>query len=230
MPSPDFVADPILTQTGISSVCGLNVAAAWPLLPEFRPAYEDMEAKLRALDDGLYVYPFVQTHITIATARSFKSHINPSAQAVAELAAAGERLGSFVAAIAADMAPVALEVGAPVLDRAAAYLPIENPGGEIASLRRAIADFCGEGVRVPAIIHSTILRFRRVPKDPQEFAHRFQEIAADVRFGPAMISRLLVTLETEPYMQRGTIVRAVELASAESSNAARSSGSRASES
>jgi hypothetical protein len=206
-----FAADPLLTEAD-APVFGLNVAFAWPLPAEFRAAYDEMYGRLAALDPGVYVYPHAQTHVTVATVVSFKEHSQPTPAETA-------RLRDLVPAIARSLeracdrvAPFAIEIGAPVLVRTAAFLPILNRGGEVRRLRQVLIDEL-RGVeptlatlKLPNAVHSTVLRFRQPPAEPNTFVERFRDIARGVTFGKATVDELLVTTETKPYMRDGEIV------------------------
>jgi hypothetical protein len=196
---------------------GLNIAVAWPLPPTMEATYRDFETRAAALDLGAYLYPFTTTHVTVLTAVSFKRYPDPSSQTIQAIDAAAADLGNFLARMASDVAPFILEVGSPVLARAAAFLPMKNDGGEIARLRERALAFCRAAggpladASAPRAIHSTVLRFREPPRDPARFVRGFDLIARALHFGTMSIDRLLVTLETKPYMRAGRIVRAVTL-------------------
>jgi hypothetical protein len=211
-----FVGDPLLADLH-AEFFGLNVAFAWPLPAPLRASYEAMQARLAALDPAAYVYPYAETHVTVATLVNFKQHPSPSP---------GERrrLFDLIPTIAAALdgacegvAPFPIEIGPPVLVRTAAFLPVLNPGGEVRRIREALAaalrrvDPALAELKVPTAVHSTVLRFRRPPADPAAFTARFLEIAKLVRLGPATVDAMLVTTETKAYMLEGEVVHHASL-------------------
>ena len=92
-----------------SNVYGLNITIAWPLPSQYRTAYEEMAQHVAALDRGLYVYPFAQTHVTVITAVSFKHQINPCAGVIRLITDAAERLGDFVRLTTHSITPFVID-------------------------------------------------------------------------------------------------------------------------
>jgi hypothetical protein len=207
--------DPLVGEHADRPYAGLNLAVAWPLSQDIEPAYLEFETCTRALDEGVYVYPFATTHVTVLTAVNFKLHPDPSPEFLRRLEAAAAALGDFVRDATSDMAPFALDIGPPVLARAAAFLPIRNPTGEIDRIRESALAFCRSaggilaGASAPTTIHSTILRFRDTPRDAIAFARAFAEVAHSFPPGRMLVDRLLVTYETKPYMRAGSIERCI---------------------
>jgi hypothetical protein len=205
-----FTSDPLLDRLD-TPVLGFNVAVHWPLPEAFAAEYEGLRADLAALDDGVYVYPLAQTHVTLATLVSFKRYENPTAEDRRRLRDLLPYLVGVLEHESAGLRPFVLEIGAPVLVRTAAFLPLLNPGGEVARLRGRLAERLRGGdaelahAAFPRGIHSTILRFRRPPRAPERFQKDFIERAQRVRFGPTTIDTLLLTSETRPYMVSGAI-------------------------
>jgi hypothetical protein len=162
------------------------------------------------------VYPFAATHVTVLTAVSFKQYPDPGADLVAEVEQAADRLGAWLVDAVRDLPKFTLDFGPPVLAPAAAFIPIRNPTGEIARVRERALSFCRQSAGIlsaasaPRRVHSTILRFPEPPPDPLAFARAFDAIEARP-LGRTLIDRILVTLETKPYMRAGRITRAVEL-------------------
>jgi hypothetical protein len=211
-----FAADPLLAALE-APVFGLNVAFGWPLPAAVRAAYEAVYARLAALDPAAYVYPHAQTHVTVATLVNFKQHPNPTGTETRYLLGLVPAIARALHHACAGLAPFAIEIGPPVLVRAAAFLPILNPGGEVRRIRQVLAEEL-RGVdpelsplKLPNAVHSTVMRFRRPPSDPDAFVAGFLEIARGVRFGAATIDELLVTTETKPYMRGGKIVARTSL-------------------
>jgi hypothetical protein len=198
-------------------VCGLDITVAWPLPIEPPAMYEEFAQKIAQLDAGVYVYPLAQTHITVLTAINFKSEIDPSQSRVRIIEDAAERLAGFLEALAETLRPFLITIGMPVLSAHAGYVPIQNPTGEIVRIRRAALQFCRQAgepltrAQAPAIIHLTVLRFRRPLADAGQFACAFRRIAEDVAFSSARLDEILVTLETQPYMREGRVLRRIRL-------------------
>jgi hypothetical protein len=207
-------ADPVVGRLE-APVLGLNVAFAWPLPAAFHGEYERLHAALAALDPGVYVYPYERTHVTVSTLVSFRRFPDPSPAQEAALAALLPGIAEALDAAARGVGEIAIDVGPPVLVRPAAFLPILNPGGEVRRIRERLRESLGGvpdlDLSMPAAVHSTVLRFRQAPADAQAFRERFHEIAAGVRFGPALVRELLVTTETRPYMAGGAIVHRTTL-------------------
>jgi hypothetical protein len=213
-----FERDPLASEHADRRHYGLNITIAWPLPRELERTYGEFERHVRALDPGLYVYPFANTHITVVTAVSFKKYPEPSVEQIRDIDRAAEELGQFVVDNTSDIRPFSLETGTPVLASAAAYIPMQNPTGEIARIRERCLAFCRAkgGVMADAsapesMVHSTILRFRESPAAELTFADAFDAIAKRLDLGRIAIDRLLVTLETKPYMREGRVARSVEL-------------------
>jgi hypothetical protein len=174
-----------------------------------------MRAAIEALDPGVYVYPFTQTHVTLATLVSFKEHLSPSP-------AEGERIRGLAAPVASVLDRVRppdfeIDFGSPVLVRAAAFLPARNPTGEIRAVRRGLEDALRGAeselgsLRLPQAVHATILRFRTPPRNPEAFRDAFEAVAAAARFGTVRVPEILITTETRPYMRSGEIVHRTRL-------------------
>jgi hypothetical protein len=157
--------------------------------------------------------------VTVLTAINFKQHPNPDPALVREVDDAARALADFLTAATHDIETFTLDVGAPVLTSAAAFLPIRNDTGEIARIRERALAFCRrEGgllanASVPRAIHSTVLRFRDPPRDAAVFERAFDSIARSLHFGTMTIDRLLVTLETKPYMRDGRVAHEVRIGS-----------------
>jgi hypothetical protein len=195
------------------AVLGLNLAFAWPLPASLRVAYEALAARLAALDPGVYVYPYATTHVTVATLVSFKDHADPGGAEEARILGLVPEIARRLEPAAARIGRFDIEVGAPVLVEEAAFLPIQNPGGEVAHVRArlgvALRDLCTP--RIPQAIHSTVLRFRRAPAEPARFRAAFDEVARMAPLGRARIEELLITTETRPYMAAGAIAHRFSL-------------------
>jgi hypothetical protein len=212
-----FQEDPLVGAEGARRFAGLNITLAWPLPAPFRSEYEALAADLRGLDPGLYVYPYATTHVTVVTAVSFKRHVDPAPELETAVNDAASALGVFLSEAAAVMSPFVIDVGFPVLARAAAFLPILNPTGEVVRLRREALALCRKtgGIMAdavaPGVIHSTILRFRERPRDAAAFCSAFDRITSRFTLGKAIIDELVVTLEPKPYMRDGRATHRVRL-------------------
>jgi hypothetical protein len=212
-----FERDPLVGEHADRMHYGLNITVAWPLGATIDAAYRAFEKRVALLDSGTYVYPLATTHITVLTAVSFKRYPDPSSQTIRAIDAAAGRLDAFLAGDARDIGPFTLEIGPPVLARGAAFLPMKNATGEISRVRERALAFCRAAGGVladasaPRAIHSTVLRFREQPRDPIAFARAFDAIARTLHFGSMTIDRLLVTLETKPYMRAGRVMDTVAL-------------------
>jgi len=202
-------ADPFVVDGPRVPTWGLNLAVGWPL-PVDRGAYGALAGGLAALDPGLYVYPHAQTHVTVLTLVSFKEHVSPSAAEIAGLAALIPLVNAVVDPIARAFGPIALEIGAPVLARRAAFFPIADPAGALARLRQQVLSAlraCSrrfDRCQPPRAVHSTVARFRAAPAPA--FERRFDEWARDRALGSVRVDALLMTTETLPYMRAGEIV------------------------
>ena len=212
-----FRRDPLVGEHADRRHHGVNIAIAWPLPNEALGAYREFERRVSALHPGLYVYPFATTHVTLLTAVNFRSYPEPGDAQVHDIDRAAEKLARFVAENTNDLQPFSLETDSPVLASAAAFVPMANPTGEIARIRERALAFCwAQGgvlahASAPETVHSTVLRFRDPPPDAIAFANAFDEIAANIDFGRLPIDRILVTLETKPYMREGRLARSIEL-------------------
>jgi hypothetical protein len=212
-----FEADELLAANSDERpACGLDIIVGWPLPIERRP-YDDLAERISSLDQGVYVYPFEQTHITVLTAVNFKRALDLTHGRIRVVEDAAKNLSEFVEDLGRRINPFAISIGRPVLSSRAAFLPIVNPKGEIEAIRRAALAYClGAGgllsqAQAPTIIHSTILRFRRPPQNPVKFASRFREIGDGTALGSGTICAVVVALEIQPYMRRGTVMQVVPL-------------------
>ena len=189
-------------------VLGLNAALHWPLPAALREAYERLYAQLLRIAPGAYVYPHAQTHVTVATLVSFKRHERPPESTRDAIHARLPRLAQLLDDAARRLSAFEIDIGPPVLVRSAAFLPILNPSGEIAAVRRHLADaLAGDAdLQIPQALHSTILRFREPPADVDAFLAAFDDVAREARLGRTLVDEILITTETHPYMMAGRIV------------------------
>jgi hypothetical protein len=220
-----FIEDPFLAGDPDAPVFGFNLACAWPFPPAAADWYRPLAERLATLDQGVYVYPERETHITIVTFVNFSMHARPDATRLA-------RLQSLIDSVLALLRPLLkgpafdLRLGAPALTRKAAILPISDPGDAIARIRHTVlsalaadtalqGELAREGLNVPAIIHGTIMRFKSRPANVPRFLADFDHAAAAVKPFPLAVDGLLLTTETKPYMRAGRIVHRFPLAPAD---------------
>jgi hypothetical protein len=218
-----LVADKFLDSNPDVPTFGMNLACAWPFPAAWRESYEEMARKLSALGPEVYVYPFPCTHITLVTLVNFARLIRPGAELVETLKAGIPEILATLSPLFAEHSPerirsFVLEPQSPVLARGAGLLPMHNPDGEVARLRRRATELIQAneplhrelmecGFNVPGIIHSTVLRFIRPPADLEKLLSKFDEIAAESKFPTLKVSEVLLTSETKPYMRGGEVLR-----------------------
>jgi hypothetical protein len=223
-----LIADEFLATNPDCPVFGINLACAYPFPATAEPSYTAMAARLADLDEGVYVYPLWETHITIVTFLSFRLHQYPSAKQMEELRSC---IGPIVEVMnvlfdTERFEPFRLEFQPPVLTRKAAILPVANPSGEIARLRQRAGQLLEGhrelhkkllhgGLNVPGIIHSTIMRLKKAPRDLSRFVAGFDAVAVDTAPFALTVREIFLTVETKPYMRGGEVVRRFPLAGAQ---------------
>jgi hypothetical protein len=210
------VVDSFLAADPEAPVFGFNLACAWPFPPAAARCYRPIAERLAALDPAVYVYPEWETHVTIMTFVNFSLHRRPEPERLAQLQSLLKPVHALLRPLLARPA-FELVLGAPVLTRKAAILPISDATGAIARIRQSIvaalaadkalhAELLRGGLNVPGIIHSTIMRFRSEPRDLAKLLAEFDQAAATAEPFPLFIDELLLTTETKPYMRAGEIV------------------------
>jgi hypothetical protein len=205
-------------------VYGINIACGWPLPETVKKDYELLCRNLIEFESGYaYIYPYHQTHITIATIVDFRAHISPSSEEVNAVNDFIPLIEKSTSSIIEDFrkrfGSIKLKFEQAYLSSAAGYLRIQNPGNEIKYLRselgRAIASLADDdprnksmlsGFNLPDIVHSTFLRFIRIPEDFNAFRKSFDAATAKIGFGNAEIDEILLTSETKPYMLEGHVI------------------------
>jgi len=209
-----------------AEVLGLNISCAWPLPANLKSRYNQLYQDLLYLDgkyERFYIYPYEQTHITIATLVNFKQHRKPDKAEVKEIMTLAPDIDRDINLLlfgdaANRVKPFAIEFGPLILSRDAGYVLIKNPGGEIAQFRYKLKNLLEKKylhrdskfrklVRkfsIPNITHSTIVRFKNNFVGGQEFAGRFISLRDINRLGKAKIDEFLLTYETQPYMGKGS--------------------------
>jgi len=224
---PGARVDAWLLEAADRPVLGLNLACAWPFPEELRAAYEQWTKELSRLDAGAWLYPFAQTHVTLATLLSFARFPHPGPAQSQTVASVARRCGEAWERWrkkdeGATIRPFELHFAGLRLASAAAFLEWRNPSGEVELIRRFAADWARSdaglwevllagGFTVPRIIHSTVLRFRALPSNFGAFRAGFDRIARQTEFRPLRVSALLLTAETEPYMRAGRALHQLAL-------------------
>jgi hypothetical protein len=174
---------------------------------------------LNTLGPEVYVYPRRATHITLVTFVSFAKHVQPSPETDFGLRALSVDLSETLKPLfnprtkepiqKFQLQPQRLQLG-----RAAAFLPMTNADGHVQRLRAEVVrclqtneplyrELMTRGFKVPGIIHSTMMRFIKPPRDVAKFAAAFDVIAAENHFPPLEIDEVFVTYEAKPYMRGG---------------------------
>lgn len=212
-----FVADSFLAVNPDAPVFGVNLACLYPFPLEVRTIYETLTERLTAIDPGVYVYPFWETHVTIATFINFGQQQSPSPQRLAELENLMRRIVTRIEPEFSSRKAFNLWIEQPILSRKAAILPLSDPSDAITEIRNGIAEslssvpelktqLTGLGLNIPPIVHSTIMRFKEAPDDINAFVEKFDEISRSVSRIPMRVTELYITTETKPYMRQGEII------------------------
>jgi len=210
------VADELLATDPDCPVFGFNLACAYPFSDSALQSYRPLAERLAVLDPEVYVYPEWKTHVTIITLASFSLHKRPGPELRAQLQSLMNPVVELIRPLLKFPA-FELVLGPPVLTRKAAILPIADATGTIARVRQTVrtalaadktlhAELERNGLNVPAIIHSTILRFKKQPVNLTRFLADFDAVAATIPPFAIPIHELLLTTETKPYMRAGEIV------------------------
>jgi hypothetical protein len=219
-----LVVDELLSSDPDAPVFGFNLACAYPFPAATANAYRQIAERLGALDAAVYVYPEWETHVTIVTFVNFSLHRRIESGRLAQL----ESLINPVTQLIRPLLKVAafeLTLGPPVLTRKAAILPISDERGAIASIRQTVrtafatdkklhAELERNGLNVPGIVHSTIMRFKSQPANLNKFLSDFDALAAPMQPFSFIVDELLLTTETKPYMREGEVVHRFPLAHA----------------
>jgi hypothetical protein len=215
--------DELLRDDPDCPVFGLNLACAYPFPEVAAQFYRPIAARLAALDPVVYVYPDWETHITIVTFVNFSMNRRPDTALREQLELLLEPVIKILRTTLQSARPFHLTIGAPVLTPKAAILPISDTSGEIGRVRRNVlnalkanTELYGKlsraGLNVPGIVHSTVMRFTSAPKNYAKFVADFAEVSQFVIPVEFVVSELLLTTETKPYMREGTVVRRFPLA------------------
>ena len=208
-----FCGDELLATEPDMPTFGLNLACAWPFPDSLRNGHGQLADLLAQLGPDVYVYPYEQTHVTIATLVNFKNHKHPSKAELSTLRQMAEVLIPRIAAVleGAQGSPfrrLELDFREPVLERSAAMVLIEDLSEQVERMRTAMEDglrgIPGVEFNAPTILHATVMRFLRPPPDRAAFIAAFDRGPRSCRLGRAFIDRLFLTAETSPYMRSGS--------------------------
>jgi hypothetical protein len=216
------VVDTLLATNPDAAVFGFNLACAWPFPALAARFYRPLAEGLAKLDPAVYIYPEWETHVTILTFVNFSLHNRPNPERLAQLQSLLDQVRALLLPLLNGPA-FELILGAPVLTRKAAILPISDASGAIARIRQTVttaldadkglhSELTRAGLNVPGIIHSTVMRFKSQPRDLPKFLADFDQVAATAKSFPLAIDELLLTTETKPYMRAGDIVGRFPLA------------------
>jgi hypothetical protein len=217
-----LVVDALLAADPDGPVFGFNLACAFPFPAPAARLYRPIAERLSALDPAVYVYPEWETHVTIVTFVSFSLHRRGEPERLAQLQSLIHPVRELIRPLLEGPA-FELVLGAPVLTRKAAILPISDATGAIARIRQSVrsalaadkalhAELVHGGLNVPGIIHSTIMRFKSEPANLPKFLADFDQAAAAAESITLAIDELLLTTETKPYMRAGEVVHRFPLA------------------
>ena len=217
--------DALLVTDPDGPVFGFNLACAWPFPAPATRFYRPVAERLAALDPAVYVYPERATHLTIVTFINFTRHRRIEPERLAQVQSLVNPVRELIRPLLEERA-FELVLGAPVLTRKAAILPISDPSGAIMRLRQSVraalaaekaleAELLCGGLNVPGIIHSTIMRFKSEPANLARFLADFEAVAASVEPFSLAIDELLLTTETKPYMREGEIIQRFPLSRSE---------------
>jgi hypothetical protein len=208
-----FETDKFLSRWPDVSVFGLNLAIGWPLPRRVEKRYQMLAQGLSSIDPCLSVYPYRNTHITVATLVSFKNHENPSRQERRNIKTLAQKVAQRISELfehhsGGRLKSFEIVIGEPILSRNAIFLPILNPTHEIDFIRRVarqeLNELLDDDFRIPDGIHCTIARFRSQPaKSVPDFFQAFDQVATQFSLGRARIREFLLTTETKPYMRAG---------------------------
>ena len=211
-----FEVDDLLHDNPDCPVYGLNINCAWPIPENLKKAYEELRKELSCFGDDVYVYPHEETHITIMTLVNFKNHKNPSIEEIEEIKNLTPEITKIISDVLHNdlkdkIKPFKIKIDSPELARGAAFLPISNPTGEIFLLRNAITPILENKLSLKItynkdFVHSTIMRFLKLPTDTEKFVNKFKAIAKNNPLGSTTIDEILLTAETRPYMRAGEIL------------------------
>ena len=209
-----LVPDQFLNSDSDVPTFGVNLACAWPFPEAWRGPHAELTARLAECGRWLYVYPHAFTHITLVTFMTFSRHVRPSESECNELAELTDRAIAVIEPVLAEAKVFELHPQVPVLSKAAAFLPFQNPDGLVLRLRRSVLGalqrdellhrhLVAHGLNIPGIIHSTLARFINPPLDVEPFVNCFEAAAEAVKFPPLRIKEICLTEETRPYMRGG---------------------------
>lgn len=208
--------DPFLTENIDQPVFGLNLALCWPFPLKTRKAYEQIAREIKLLGPEVYVYPYHQTHITLMTIIDFKKYLNPRKDKIIAFKEIAAELYELLIPIVQTTSQFKISLDSLELSQNAGFLQSQEPRKSVVKLRAAIENALIESElsiipKIPNIVHSTILRFKSVPSNPSNFLFDFNSIKRNSKIAEILISELLITSETKPYMRDGEILYRISL-------------------
>jgi hypothetical protein len=190
----------------------------YPFPEVARQIYEELYAELSELNPSVYVYPFWETHVTIATLVNFTRQISPTVESIHALKNLISEIASALApALKEPLKPFDLWIEQPVISRNAAILPLSDPTGAVSKIRKRVVESLAAepalrerlnelGLNIPPLVHSTIMRFKHVPANTRHFLSTFDQISRAVPRTLMRVEEIYLTTETKPYMREGEIV------------------------
>ena len=155
-------------------------------------------------DAGLFVYPFEQTHVTLATVVDFRRSLGVPPVGRRSVRERSGRVVRRLAGILRYVKAFEIGFGQPVAGRRACFFEFSDPSGEVHRLRTQLRAVAPAGL--PDIIHSTFARYRAAPHDPTEWLHGFDKLAGSVPAAFVRIEEILVVIETRPYLCSGEVI------------------------
>ena len=214
-----------------ASVYGFGIAALWrkegiPEHVQLQHRYNSLAERVRAIPSAkgsVYVYPFEAFHSTVAALVKFTAPMltNEASPEIRQ-----RHTEAWHAAITRAFAspdyprgPGKLIMLRPTLGDAAAVFRYDNPGGEVATIRRLIHEAAtsdpalkaagvhldSETLGIPGIIHSSFLRFTEQlgPADPSsvdEFVRDFDAAVENWEPLELTLTEVCFVIEDVPYM------------------------------
>lgn len=219
-----FIGDVFLSSDPDVTCLGLNVTIEWPFPETLRKKYRDFISRFEKYNKHIYFYPFENTHITLVTILNFKNHLQVSNEdriiidkIKITIVKSFFNLSSFLKGN--GIGAFEIELGPPVLSSAAGIFPIINRTNEISIIRRKVNEILESlqipliacEVNTPPIIHSTFLRYNESINDFSDFQGEFEENAVLFEPEKILVKKILLTLETKPYMRDGKILHRLDL-------------------
>eukprot|EP00667_Euglena_gracilis_P018538 EG_transcript_19704 len=198
-------------------VFGLIVAMqAPPVSTVFQEQLQAITRHIISIEPGVaYVYPHNAVHSTVACIVNFMHNQARFTPEVRRRYVASWLSALRPCAEAAGFPKAAFSVtyGAPQLSGRAAFFPIQDPSHAVTAVRRCIRQAIDtdaslkpagldmtDDVRIPGILHSTLLRFRKAPRDAEQWQAAFLRVAASWRPVAVEVRAMHLAVEDRPYM------------------------------